>query len=75
MDDHVAIGGKYFDLKDTSFTLQSINNEQTKLTITANYRVNSAINFYAIPVSKILGVDFVNTILGLYKHRSESANI
>lgn len=75
MDDHVAIGGKYFDLHDTSFTLQAVNQTETKLTITANYRINSAISFYAIPVSKFLGVDFVKTILGLYKHRSEAATV
>lgn len=74
MDDHVAIGGKYFDLHNTSFTLTPVNDNKTKLTITANYRINSAINFYAIPISKVLGVDFVKTILGLYKYRSESAN-
>ncbi|MGL6159829.1 hypothetical protein [Microbulbifer sp.] len=74
MDDHVAIGGKYFDLHNTSFTLQPVNESQTKLTITANYRINSAINFYAIPISRILGVDLVKTILGLYKYRSEAAN-
>ncbi len=74
MDDHVAIGGKYFDLHNTSFTLQPLNKNVTQLTITANYRINSAINFYAIPISKILGVDFVQTILGLYKYRSEAAN-
>jgi hypothetical protein len=74
MDDHVAIGGRYFDLFDTSFTLKPMNENQTKLTITANYRINSAINFYAIPASRVLGVDFVQTILGLYKHRSELHN-
>ncbi len=72
MDDHVAIGGTYFDLHDTAFTLSPISPNETELTITANYRVNSAINFYAIPVSKFLGVDFVKTILGLYKNRSEA---
>jgi hypothetical protein len=75
MDDHVAIGGKYFDLHNTSFTLQAISQQETKLIITANYRINSAINIYAIPVSKVLGVDFVRTILGLYKHRSEAVSL
>lgn len=72
MDDHVAIGGTYFDLHNTAFTLVPIAKNETKLTITAEYRINSAINFYAIPASKILGTDFVKTILGLYKNRSET---
>lgn len=72
MDDHVAIGGRYFDLQDTSFTLSSVEEDKTTLTIHAHYRINSAVNFYAIPISKFLGVDFVRTILGLYKNRSEA---
>lgn len=74
MDDHIAIGGKYFDLHNTSFTLTPLEEDKTKLTIHANYRINSAINFYAIPISKFLGVDFVKAILGLYKNRSEAEN-
>jgi len=72
MDDHVAIGGTYFDLHDTAFTLKPISPNKTELIITANYKINSPINFYAIPFSKFLGVDFVKTILGLYKNRSEA---
>lgn len=74
MDDHVAIGGRYFDLHDTSFTLTPLKDNNTQLTIHASYRVSSAINFYAVPISKLLGVDFVRTILGLYKHRSEAVH-
>ncbi len=73
MDEHVEIGGKYFDLKDTAFKLESINNNKTRLTIIAHYRISSSINFYAIPASKLLGNDFINTILTLYQKRSEKA--
>lgn len=72
MDDHVAIGGKYFNLKDTRFELREIEPGQTELSLTAQYRVSSTINFYAIPAATVLGHDFVHTILGLYKFRSES---
>lgn len=72
MDDHVAIGGKFFDLKDTRFELRELETGKTELTIVAQYRVSSTINFYAIPAATVLGHDFVHTILGLYKHRSES---
>lgn len=72
MDDHVAIGGKYFNLKDTRFELREVGPGQTELSLTAKYRVSSTINFYAIPAATILGHDFVHTILGLYKFRSES---
>ena len=72
MDEHVAIGGKYFDLKDTAFKLEPIDEYKTRLTITARYKINSSINFYAVPASKLLGNDFIKTILGLYQQRSET---
>ena len=72
MDDHVAIGGKFFNLKDTRFELREIRPGQTELLLTARYRVSSTINFYAVPAATVLGHDFVHTILGLYKFRSES---
>ena len=73
MDEHVAIGGRYFDLHDTTFHLTPTPDGRTRLEIVAHYRVSTSINSYAVPVAAILGRDFLDTILGLYKHRSESA--
>lgn len=72
MDEHVEIGGEFFGLEDTTFNLTPLPGNRTELEIVANYRVTSTINFYAVPVAKVLGRDFVNTILGLYKGRSEA---
>lgn len=71
MDDHVAIGGRDFDLHDTEFSLEPLADGGTRLRIVARYRVSSRINAYAVPVADLIGRDFVATILGLYKHRSE----
>lgn len=73
MDDHVAIGGRYFDLHDTSFQLTPAPDGRTRLEIVAHYRVATSINAYAVPVAEILGRDFLDTILGLYRLRSEKA--
>jgi uncharacterized protein YndB with AHSA1/START domain len=72
MDEHVAIGGRYFDLQDTAFTLHE-SQGGTRLEIVAHYRVTSSVNFYAVPAATLLGHDFIATILGLYKLRSEKA--
>ncbi|MCD9085476.1 hypothetical protein [Stenotrophomonas sp. SY1] len=72
MDEHVAIGGRYFDLRDTTFKLTPIGVGQTHLQIVAHYRLSTTINAYAVPVSRVLGNDFLDTILSLYKRRSES---
>lgn len=75
MDDHVAIGGRYFDLRDTSFHLTPASDGRTRLEIVAHYRVSTSINAYAVPVAEILGKDFLDTILGLYQRRSEKAEL
>jgi len=71
MDDHVAIGGKYYDILDTTFNLTPADGQVTRLEIVAHYKVNSCINFYAIPISRWMGNSFIDSILGLYKSRSE----
>lgn len=71
MDEHVAIGGRFFDLQDTTFNLRELSNHHAELQIVAHYRVASSINFYAVSGSKVLGRDFINTILHLYNNRSE----
>lgn len=73
MDDHVAIGGRYFDLHDTTFNLYRTHDGGTQLEIVAHYRVTSSVNLYAAPIARLLGHDFVGTILQLYKTRSERA--
>jgi hypothetical protein len=71
MDEHVAIGGRYFKLHDTTFNLQPRPGGYTHLEIVAHYTVASTLNPYAVPAADFLGRDFVDTILGLYKGRSE----
>jgi hypothetical protein len=73
MDEHVAIGGRYFDLRDTTFNLLAHDGGTTTLELRAHYRVTTPINFYAVPTAELLGRDFVATILGLYKGRSEAS--
>ncbi|WP_431266129.1 SRPBCC family protein [Roseateles chitinivorans] len=71
MDDHVVIGGRYFDLGETRFTLTPLDATHTRLDIEAHYRVTSSINVYAVPVADFLGRDFVDGLLTFYKRRSE----
>lgn len=71
LDDHVMIGGHYFDLRDTSFTLTPVA-EGTKLDITAHYRVSTQFNFYAETVAQLLLNNLLGTGLNFYKNRSEA---
>ncbi len=71
MDEHVEIGGRYFDLQQTTFNLKPLGDGSSNLEIVANYRVTSSVNFYAVPAAEFLGQDFIHSILYLYKGRSE----
>ena len=72
LDDHVKIGGHYFDLKTTEYRLEPAGNGTT-LTISMEYRVSTQFNWYAAPIAENLIANFEEVILDFYKHRSESA--
>jgi hypothetical protein len=71
LDEHVKIGGKYFDLSDTTFNLVPISGKSTTLEIVSHYRVTTDVDFYAVPIARFIANDFMSTILHLYKLRSE----
>ncbi len=71
MDEHVKIGGQYFDLYDTTFNLVPVSENLTKLEIISHYRVATDVDFYGVPVARLIAHDFMSTILHLYKLRSE----
>jgi hypothetical protein len=73
LDDHVMIGGHYFDLHDTSFTLTP-ELGGTRLAIAAHYRVSTQFNFYADHVAQLLLGNMLETGLVFYKNRSELAS-
>jgi hypothetical protein len=72
LDDHVMIGGHYFDLHDTSFTLTP-ELGGTRLAIAAHYRVSTQFNFYAERVAQLLLGNMLETGLAFYKNRSEKS--
>jgi hypothetical protein len=71
LDEHVKIGGQYFDLYDTTFNLVPISSDLTRLEIISHYRVTTGVNFYSVPIARFIAHDFMSTILHLYKLRSE----
>lgn len=71
LDEHVLIGGKYFDLVDTSYRLDP-EGGGTRLAISVHYRVSTHFNWYAQWWGRILVDDSANAILRFYKNRSET---
>lgn len=71
LDDHVVIGGHYFDLIDTSYTLTP-NGSSTDLRVQMHYRVSTRFNWYAIPLTRALLGNVEEVNLEYYRRRSES---
>lgn len=71
LDDHVMIGGHYFDIKDTSYTLNPIGNA-TELKINISYRLSTRFNWYADPIVNFLAGDVEKKLLEFYRRRSEA---
>lgn len=73
MDEHVVLGGRYLELGDTTFNLAALPDGTTRLEVVGRYRLTTPVNAYAVPVSRLLGRDFLRTLLGLYRGRAERA--
>jgi uncharacterized protein YndB with AHSA1/START domain len=70
MDEHVVIGGEYFDLLDTSYQLTP-EAGGTRLTLSTDFRTTTKFNWYAMPLAKLMIGDTAEALLGFYKHRAE----
>ncbi len=71
LDDHVVIGGHYFDVIDTSYTLQPRGNG-TQLSVQVRYRISTQFNLYANWAAQLLLGNLSEYGLRLYKMRSET---
>ena len=72
LDDHVMIGGQYFDLRDATYTLTP-RDGGTELRVAVSWRLSTRFNWYADPVMQFLLGDASENILRFYKARSEAA--
>jgi uncharacterized protein YndB with AHSA1/START domain len=71
LDDHVMIGGQYFDLRDSTYTLTP-RDGGTELRVEVSWRLSTRFNWYADPVMQLLLGDASENILRFYKARSEA---
>ena len=73
LDDHVRIGGRYFDLIDTEYTLTPEDAQSTLLRIRIRYRVSTDFNWYADMVARLLIGNFEEVILRFYERRTTTS--
>ena len=72
LDDHVRIGGAYFDVIDTEYELLNVGSG-TELRVRMKYRVSTAFNWYTRPIAEFLVGDFEEAALRFYARRAETS--
>lgn len=72
MDDHVAIGGQYFNLKTSRYTLTP-EGQGTRLEVQVTFQVSTNFNWYAKPWANLLVNNTADVILSFHKKRAEAA--
>lgn len=72
LDDHVEIGGQYFDLGSTDYRLEVINPTKTKLILTIDYRLSTQVNWYSKVWADYVLNEFSDVVLNVYKTRLEN---
>lgn len=72
LDEHVMIGGKYFDVVEGSYRIDKISNTKNLVTLTCKYRVTTSLNLYSKLWADFIIDDFNKMILEVIKKRSEA---
>lgn len=73
MDEHVVIGGKYFDVLNGTYRLEKINAHTHRLHLTSRFKISTTFNFYAGWWAGLIMKDIQNNILQVEKRRAEMA--
>ena len=71
LDEHVMVGGKYFDVLEGKYEIEKINERKIKLHLTSQFRLSTRFNFYSGLWSKLIMRDIQKNILEIIKQRSE----
>lgn len=74
LDEHVMIGGKYFDVLEGSYKIDKIGPKKNLVTLSCTYRVTTNLNFYSTLWAEFILGDFNEMILEIIKKRCETEN-
>ena len=73
MDQHVVIGGDYFDVLDGTYELEKLNENTYRLHLYSHFTLSTTFNFYASWWARWIMQDIQNNILQVVKQRAEKA--
>lgn len=71
MDEHVVIGGEYFDVLDGTYQLEKISEGRYRLRLYSHFVLKTRFNFYASWWAGWIMKDIQNNILGVIKTRCQ----
>ena len=72
LDEHVMVGGKYFDVLEGKYEIEKIDNNKILLKLTSQFRLSTRFNFYSGLWSKLIMKDIQDNILKIIKRRCEN---
>ncbi|MBC9911399.1 hypothetical protein [Chitinophaga varians] len=72
MDEHVVIGGQYFDVLDGTYELEPLSNGNYRLHLYSHFKLNTTFNFYASWWASWIMKDIQHNILQVIRQRAES---
>jgi hypothetical protein len=72
LDEHVVIGGEYFDVLTGTYELEILDRDKYILHLYSTFEINTTFNFYAGWWAKWIMKDIQDNILRIQKSRSES---
>ena len=73
LDDHVKVGGPYFDVLHGEYILEPLSDGETRLRLVSRHRVSTDFNWYARLWTDAVMRDVQRSILYVIKNRCESA--
>ncbi|WP_207532972.1 hypothetical protein [Desertivirga arenae] len=75
LDDHVMIGGRYFDVVEGGYALKNLSENKCLVTLSCKYRVTTNLGIYSKWWADFILNDFNETILEVIKKRSENDHL
>jgi hypothetical protein len=72
LDEHVQVGGRYFDVLEGEYRLESLSDRETLLHLSSRERVSTHFNPYAGLWTDAVMRSIQNSILLVVKHRAET---
>lgn len=72
LDEHVLVGGKYFDVLEGKYEIEKVSDTKIILHLTSQFRLSTRFNFYSGLWSKLIMKDIQENILDIIKRRSEA---